>query len=134
MQSAEEWRRQAENKKNAATELRDKRRLCRECYHLTGVAIEFALKAVVMKNERFNQWPSKAARPDLYVHNLRALFNALNVSHSGLPIELRANLKTVLNWSRGAEYADGKMPRKELIQFYNAAFGPDGVYEWLKTL
>jgi len=134
MDSVEEWWRQVENKRRAAATLRDKRRLCRECYHLCGVAVEFALKAAIMKSGRFNRWPSREARPDLHTHNLRILFGMLGVSHNGLPPELRTNLRTVLNWSRAAEYAEGKMPRKEVIQFYNAAFGPNGVVEWLKSL
>lgn len=134
MNNPEDWFRHARNKYHAAAAIRDNRRLGKECHHLCGVSIEFALKGAIMKRHRLNQWPDRESRPDLYTHNLRTLFEALGIQQNGLSIDLRVNLRTVLNWSRSSEYVDEKLPRKEVVQFYDAAYGTNGVMQWLMTL
>lgn len=130
----DQWFARANDKKVAASALRDDRKCGRECYQQVGTSIEFAIKGVIMKRQRFNTWPDAASRPDLHRHNLRSLFIHMDVDQSTLPPSLRAKLKTVLSWSRGMEYKGGRMPRKEVLQIFDAAFGPDGVLEWLRSL
>lgn len=129
----DEWWRRSNEKRVSAELLLSGRKSARDCYHLVGTSIEFALKATIAR-KRFNSWPTRAERPDLYTHDLRLLFSALGVDHTSLPPGLRAKLRTVLSWSRDKEYVGSKMPRKEAVQIFEAAFNEDGVIAWLKTL
>lgn len=48
-------------------------------YHEAGFAIEYALKAYIMKKEGLNGWPDRSMRKDLYTHNLRELIRIAGI-------------------------------------------------------
>lgn len=134
MQSADDWRRRAREKEQAAKVLATDRKTARDGYVQAGFAVEYALKAVIQKRHRFNRWPDKNERPDLYVHNLRPLIVAAGIDPQALSPELRKNLSVVSNWDRGHDYAAERMPRKVVRDMIECAFGEDGVMTWLMTL
>jgi hypothetical protein len=135
MDSVDDWRRGARQKKAVADAMVGDRFACKEAWYNTGIAIEFALKAIIMKNGRFNQWPDRNSRPDLHVHDLKSLFAAANIDLTTLGSQQRAYAKTVLNWNRAHDYVGDRMPRKVAQDMHTAAFDPaDGIFTWLMTL
>jgi hypothetical protein len=86
-----------------------------------------------MRKEGRNRWPDKDEAPELYTHDLRALLTRLGVDPSGFDPRnsVAPALKMVLEWRRDCGYAIGKFPLKYASQFVDAAFGHDGVVEWL---
>jgi hypothetical protein len=127
------WRR-CEDKRSVALRMVEDRRSCREAWVAAGAGVEFALKAVICSRERFNAWPSKAIRPDLYTHDLKRLFMAAGIDLKATPKEIRPAIRQVLDWDRNHDYSAAPMPRKVALGMVEAAFGPDGVVEWLKHL
>ncbi len=110
----------AEDKKAAALAL----------FHV-GSAVECALKAYIWHRERFNQWPDKASRPDLYRHDLRELLKISGIEPQ--PTDPTApGWLTVLQWDRNQAYDPKRMPRTVARSYVEAAFGKDGVVTWLR--
>lgn len=107
---------------------------CRKAWNCAGLAVEFALKAVIMKRERFNAWPSKDARRDLHTHDLRTLMKAAGISTRDVPTNLRGSFKAVLDWHREGDYVTTRMPRAVAKDMVFASFGEGQVIEWLKSL
>lgn len=96
-----------------------------------GFAVECALKAYIWHVERFNQWPSRDARPDLYTHDLRKLRAIAGIQLD--PAEPNAaHWHIVLQWDRNQGYDPKPMPRRVARSFVEAAFGSDGVATWLR--
>ena len=50
------------------------------------------------------------------------------------PREVRPAIRQILDWNRDHDYLATPMPRKVARSMVEAAFGPLGVVEWLKTL
>lgn len=98
----------------------------------SGFAVEFALKAVIMKRERFNQWPED--REDLRTHDIRKLLSLAGINPRSLPHPLQVNFKVVLDWDRGHDYTLGSMERRYARSMLEATFGEHGVIPWLKAL
>ena len=96
-----------------------------------GFATECALKAYIMRRERFNRWPSKASRPDLHTHDLRKLMQI-----AGIVVHpkdaLAPSWHIVLQWDRDQGYDPNPMPRKVARSMVEAAFGSAGVVAWLR--
>ena len=134
MDTPEEWWRRIEGKRLVALHMKEDRRNAVEAWDACGTSVEFALKAVILKRERWNRWPDKADRPDLYTHDLRRLMALAGLDSSSIPRPMMPRFKTVLSWSRENEYQSALVPRRQARQIYEHAFGPDGVIEWLKTL
>lgn len=132
--TVEAWWSRVESKRAVAVAMVDDRAHCREAWQATGHAVEFALKAVIMKRERLNRWPDKEDRPELYTHDLRTLLGIAALDYRTLPRPLRASLKTVLDWDRSHDYRSGRMERRVARSMYEAAFGRDGAIPWLRTL
>ena len=88
-----------------------------------------------MTMTRMNRWPDQATRPDLWTHNLVDLANALGVGPKVFdPKEpSAASWKMAFEWHRGHGYASDKLAMKFSSQMYEAAFGSDGVIEWLSN-
>ena len=77
--SAEEWLALVRQHEISARLLCEDKIAASQGYAHAGTAVEFALKARIMKRERLNGWPSVAARPDLHTHDLRALLNIAGI-------------------------------------------------------
>jgi HEPN domain-containing protein len=123
-----------ESKRIVARAVVDDRLACREAWMAAGFAVEFALKALIIRRERLNSWPSKEHRPELYTHSVRDLFQAAKVELKAAPRELRGALRTVLDWNRAHEYTSGRMSRANARSMVSAAFDPEGVVAWLNGL
>ena len=104
-----------------------------ELWNKTGEAVEYALKAYIQKHASLDRWPSKKDRPDLHTHDLRKLCEVAGISLEGQPSSIRAAFKTVFEWDRSHAYTSSKVPRAEARAIFDAAFGPEGVIEWLKN-
>jgi hypothetical protein len=98
-----------------------------------GFSLECCLKAAIMKKERLNRWPDREDDPDLWKHDLMVLFKRLGIDplkfdhkHHVAPA-----LKMVLDWRREHGYAVNKLPLKYGDSICQAAFGANGVVEWL---
>lgn len=130
-QSISDWLALCRQHERTAFAIVDDKQACAQAVHHAAFAVECALKAYIWHRERFNQWPSKEARPDLYVHNLRALKNLAG-------IEVKTTEPTapgwhvMLQWDRNQGYDPKPMPRKVAKGFVEAAFGSDGVATWLR--
>jgi hypothetical protein len=101
-----------------------------------GFAVECCLKAAIMARERLNGWPAPDIAPELWTHDLRGLIRRLGIDpekfdhrHAVAPA-----LKMVLDWRRQHGYSVGKMPLKFSGDLCDAAFGPNGVIEWIAGL
>lgn len=123
-----------EAKRAVALAVVDDKLACREAWLASGFAVEFSLKALIIKRERLNAWPSSQARPDLHTHNLRHLFEAAGVDLKTVPTELRGSIRTVLDWNRAHEYTSGQMSRANARSMVAAALDQHGVVAWLRSL
>ncbi len=112
----------------------DDRENCREAWVAAGFGVEFALKALILKRERLNAWPSLEHRPDLHIHNLKKLFKIAGLDPNAAPTDVKPAIRQVLDWNRNHDYVARPMPRKVARSMVEAAFGPSGVVEWLKSL
>jgi hypothetical protein len=120
-----------EGKRFVAEATVENRLACREAWMAAGFAVEFALKALIIKRERLNAWPSKDSRPEMYTHDLRSLFSLAQVDLADAPATLRGALRTVLDWNRGHEYTSGQMSRANARSMKKAVFDEEGVLAWL---
>ena len=132
--TADAFLRMVESKRIVAFATVDNRLACREAWLASGFAVEFALKALIIRRERLNAWPTKEARPDLHTHDLRGLIQAAGIDFKAVPNELRGSLRTVMDWNRGHEYTSGKMSRANARSMVKAAFDQQGVVAWLNNL
>lgn len=126
-----------EVKRAAAYLVVDDRTACGEAWMCAGYAVEFALKAYIMRRERLNGWPDKDSRPELYTHEIRKLFILAGLDLKTAPLALRGAVRMVLDWNRSHEYVGGRTSRAYARGMVEAAFGSNkagGVVGWLKTL
>lgn len=99
----------------------------------TGFAVECCLKAAIMRKERLGRWPDRDVAPDLWTHNLYSLFRRLGIDPQGFDPKnpVAPALKMLLDWRREHGYSIGKLPIKFANDACDAAFGPNGVIEWI---
>lgn len=130
--SVQEWLTLAETYEAVASQsLGDPKTLTAAWSH-AGFAVECALKAAIMRAQGLNAWPSRAARPDLYTHDLAALARALGmaVSHTDPVAPAWA---VVLRWRREHMYCSG-VTRAVAVALHSAAFSEDdGVIPWIRA-
>ena len=123
-----------ERKRATALAMVDSKLHAHEAWMQAGSAVEYALKALIHRRERFNAWPSKSARPELHTHDLRKLCAMAGVDVRRVPRHLRGSLKTVLDWDRSHEYTGARMSRANARSMVEAAFADTGIVAWLRTL
>lgn len=130
-QSVESWLSLvAQHKRIAEFASEDREATPQALFHV-GIATECALKALIMRKERLNGWPSKAAREELYTHDLRKLAQIAGVSLSATDIH-GPSWHVVLAWDRNQSYDPKRMPRKVARAWVEAAFGVNGAVTWIK--
>ncbi|TXN72402.1 hypothetical protein [Methylobacterium sp. WL6] len=95
-----------------------------------GFAVECTLKAAIMRAQGLNSWPSRAARSDLYTHDLAALAAVLGMVVA--PTDTVApSWAVVLKWRREHMYSP-PMTRVVAQSLREAAFSAtDGVAPWI---
>lgn len=96
-----------------------------------GLAVECALKALIMRRERLNGWPSRDARQELYTHDLRNLREIAGIVISPRDPQAPA-WHLFLQWDRNQGYDPRPMPRKVAKSWIEAAFGPIGIVTWIR--
>ena len=105
-----------------------------EAWTASGFAVEYALKAAVMAHQRFNRFPGKDQRPDLYTHDLKHLAREAGIDFRGLVRDpVAAHFQTVLLWKRSEAYNPTTMPMRIAEDMVASACGPSGVLQWLAT-
>ena len=130
-QSISDWLSLCHQHERAAKAIVEDKKACAQAVHHAGLAVECALKAYIWHVERFNQWPSKDGRPELYIHDLRKLRMTAGIPLN--PGEATApSWHIMLQWDRNQGYDPKPMPRKVARSFVDAAFGSDGVATWLR--
>lgn len=134
MDTPGEWWHGVEGKRKIAALMKDDRAHAAEAWDACGLAVEFALKAVILKRQRFNRWPERSERSDLYTHDLRRLAEIALIGTSDVPSLVRPAFKTVLSWNIEHRYAGRRTPRRQARDMFEAAFGEGGVLQWLRTL
>jgi hypothetical protein len=131
--TVEEWWARAESKRAVAKAMADSREHCREAWFAAGFAVEFALKAVIMKRERMNRWPDKDERPELHNHDINRLMALAGINPRAEIGSIRVNLRVALQWRREYDYVGGSMERREARSMVDAVCGAGGVLDWLRT-
>ena len=126
-----QFRHRAEAKRRVALGMVEDREHCREAWVAAGFAVEFALKALIMRENAWANWPSSAEQPHVHVHNLRVLMQIANIDLAVVPKKFRAPIRQILDWERRHDYHGKIMPRKIARSMTDAAFGEAGVVEWL---
>jgi hypothetical protein len=129
--SIEGWLQLSRSHEGSAKLLAENKDLAAQGFWHAGMAVECALKAYIFKKERFNDWPSKERRPDLWTHDLREL-----VKVAGIVLKpsdpTAAAWHVVLQWDRAQGYDPKPMPRKVARSMVEASFGPAGVATWIR--
>jgi hypothetical protein len=129
--SVDEWLALARQHEAAARHLLDGPDASRATvpFHV-GTSVECALKAVIMQREGLNRWPDR--NTDYWTHDLNKLRAKLRL------VMDRADAvaplwQVVITWNRGADYvyAPKPMPLKVAKSYIEAAYGPNGVMEWV---
>ena len=103
-----------------------------QAYFHAGLAVECALKAYIMRQERLNSWPSRVSRPDLFTHDLRRLLHISGIAISATDA-LAPAWNLVMQWDRNQGYDPAPMPERVARSWVDAAFGTDGVVTWLRA-
>lgn len=99
-----------------------------------GTSIECALKAVIMRKEGLNKWPDRNEPGNYWTHDLNKLRAKL-----GLKVDRKdpvaPNWAVMVTWSRQQDYTytPKPMPMKVASSYIDAAFGPDGVFQWVMS-
>lgn len=130
--TAWDWQQKVETCRAAAYALVEDKKATKEAWSAAGRAVEFALKAAIMRREGLNGWPEKKDRGELHTHDLGSLMALAGIDKTAIPAELRGAWKTVLSWRREDDYRPGRMPRKVSRQMVESAFADDGVIQWLR--
>lgn len=86
-----------------------------------------------MRKERLNGWPDRSSAPELWTHNLYVLFKRLGVDPETFDPRspVAPALKMMLYWRRDHGYSIGGVPMKFANDACEAAFGSNGVAEWV---
>ena len=106
-------------------------------YGFSGLAVECALKAVIMRRQGMNRWPDRDSKPELYIHDLKRL-----LKYSGLKPEIQAEIDkgtdlaaawlTVKDWDIEKRYTGKGMPKKTATEILRCANHRDyGLVPWL---
>jgi len=101
-------------------------------FHHCGTGIEYALKALIMRREGLNRWPDRTDPGGYWIHDLKRL-----KAKAGLiigpthPVAPAWNI--MVRWDRGQDYlySPNPLPRKVALAYVEAAFGPNGVVQWI---
>jgi hypothetical protein len=129
--TVEGWLTLTRQHQDSAEMLSDDKSAAAQGYFHAGLAVECALKAYIMRRQRFNTWPSRQARPDLWTHDLRALREIAQIPLiAAAPVAAAWHI--VLQWDRNQGYDPARMPRKVAKSMVEAAFGKNGVVTWIR--
>jgi hypothetical protein len=104
--------------------------------HHCGSAVEFALKAVIMKVERLNKWPGPKdpGHGAYWTHDLRKLKSKAKLKIAATDPVAPA-WQVLVAWTRTADYTYSPKPTPLVVarSYVEAAFGPHGVVKWIES-
>jgi hypothetical protein len=107
-------------------------------YYLVGLAVECALKSCLAGSVKEYDFPDKDFVNQIYVHNLKKLFELNVVLWAQLQSDMKADSRLGVNWSTIKDWDDGK--RYDLVDelsanaLFEAATEPgSGVLEWIRS-
>jgi HEPN domain-containing protein len=135
-QTADDWDALADDHGKAAQTL-FRAKLFNQAYSQAGLAVECALKARIIRFERLNAWPSRASRPELYVHDLVKLIGYAGLameldSHIAAANEVGTNGMVVKDWVF-ARYRLLKTPIRDARDMVKAVCDPKhGLIGWIR--
>lgn len=132
--TADGFLRRVAAKRAVAEKMVDDKSFSVEAFVASGFAFEFALKALIMKQRGWNAWPAFSQAKELYSHDLRGLMKEAGIDLGDVPAYLRPSVKQALDWTRGHDYYEKKMPRPIARSMVDAVFGDRGVIAWLMTM
>lgn len=132
-QSISDWLALAEQHERAARSIMDDRLAAGQAVTHSAFAVECALKAYIWHTQRFNRWPDKHDRRDLYTHDLRSLKEIAGVVVTSKDRHAPA-WHILLQWDRDQGYDPKPTPRKVARSYVAAAFGDDGVVTWIRQV
>lgn len=95
-----------------------------------GFACECLMKAAIMAKERLNSWPSRDSRRELHTHDLERLAAILGISIAP-DDDVAAAWSVVTKWRRHHMYTASGFPAPVARSLLSAAFGEDGLEQWL---
>jgi hypothetical protein len=105
-------------------------------YYIAGYAVEFALKACIIKRKLgiVDAWPDKRFTEQCHTHDLKALVKLADLEADlNLAGAVAAKWLVVKDWSEQRRFEHGTLPAIA-TQFYDAFNDPvDGVLQWLKA-
>jgi hypothetical protein len=107
----------------------------RGAYGSYGTAVEFALKAIYLRNHQIKEMPAHlhtAASHDLsYMATLAGLDQAIQT----LPKHLRRNWAVVRDWDQRRRYPNEPFPARDGKDLRKALLDkPNGVWQWLRNI
>jgi hypothetical protein len=134
--SADEWWQGAESELQSAELLRNNGSVDQAYLH-AGQAIEFALKALIMKRKNWRKWPDNFKGANW--HDLKTCAEAANLKYDlgqkGVSKELKANWLTVRDWKSNARYPGMKISRQDINDLLVAVCNKqNGVWQWLTKI
>jgi hypothetical protein len=102
--------------------------------HHAGSAIEYALKAAIMKREGLNRWPDQNAPGGYWTHDLTKLRRKAGLTLA--PTDpVSPSWQTLVVWTRTADYTYSPNPTPLSVarSYVEAAFGQNGVVTWIRS-
>lgn len=106
-------------------------------FHLSGYAIELALKAIIARQFGADEIPDRKLVQKIWTHDLEALLElaqlgpALQQTCAGSP-ETEANWNTIKKWNESARYR--KIDEAEARAMLDAIIDPrGGLFEWIRS-
>ncbi len=102
-------------------------------YHLSGFAVECALKAVIAHRVERYTFPSKAFAIDCHVHKLEKLLGlaGLSAELDTASAQVRTSWAVVKDWDNEARY-DHNLSLTTARDLYRAVTRRHGVMQWLR--
>ncbi|WIA55461.1 hypothetical protein N6H05_20900 [Sphingobium sp. WTD-1] len=131
--TVDDWWAMVSREQATADAMVNHRAHCDAAWNASGRAVEFALKAVIMKRERWNCWPDRTLAEKYHTHDIRMLFRLAGIDVRTTPPPPRHLLRTVMDWKREHDYRPGRMTRQVARSMVKAAFSEEGVVQWLKN-
>jgi HEPN domain-containing protein len=108
-------------------------------YYLAGFAIEIALKAVISRRFRADEYPDKSLVKDLHIHHIHEFSRLVSLAGLTMALEKKrelasfdANWSLLVQWHVDSRYAIIEAAKAEAM--VNAVTSrDDGVLQWIRS-
>lgn len=107
----------------------------RGAYGHFGTAVEFALKAIYLRNHQMKEMPADMRSAATHDLNYMVVKAGLQQSVLAMPRHLRRNWAVVRDWDQGRRYPNEPFPVKDGKDLRKALLDkPNGVWLWLRNV